>query len=98
MTPDEMYEMTSREFFNKYEGFQDHQQWLQREEYERMRLQTAALLQVHVKKGRQLKPKDVFKFDWDHPDVEKTPFDREQAEMRMKKLHLKGKLLHSGGL
>lgn len=98
MTKEELLEMEPKYFFYKLEGFSEYQQWLQREEYERMRLQTTALLQVHVKKGRQLKPRDVFKFDWDIDAVKKIPFDEDHARKMMKKAHIPGKLLHSGGL
>lgn len=71
----------------------DHQHWLQREEYERMRLLATALLQVHVKKNKQLKPRDVFKFDWDAEHKEVEPIDPERARMMMRKAHIEGKLL-----
>jgi hypothetical protein len=92
MTVEELLDMEPKMFFYKFEGYMDHQNWLQREEYERMRLLATALLQVHVKKNKQLKPKDIFKFEWDQEKVVE-PVDPEHAKKMMKIAHIEGKLL-----
>jgi hypothetical protein len=98
MQYEQMYDLTPREFFNAVKGYDEQEQLRQREAWERMRMQTTALLQVHTKRGRKLKPTDVFKFEWDEDAIKKIPYDEDHATMGMKKLGIEGKLLHAGGL
>ena len=86
---DDFWDSTPREFFNRFDGFMEFEKWRQREAWERMRSQTAALLNIHTKK--RIRPRDVFKFEWD-AKIEKT-FKRKNALAMMKKLCIKGKLL-----
>ncbi|MBK7873914.1 MAG: hypothetical protein IPJ74_26315 [Saprospiraceae bacterium] len=59
-----------REVFLFIEGARADQTFTYRTAWETVRWQTAALLQVHVKKGRSIKPTDLIKFDWEEV---KTP-------------------------
>jgi len=84
--------MTDREFFNMHSGFLDYTQINQRQEWERMRLQTTALINIHLKKGKKIKPEKLFSFDWDKEI--KPPIDREQQIESEK--HVKAMLERSG--
>lgn len=96
---DKMYDMTPREFANALRGYTEQEQFYQREAWERMRMQTVALLQVHVKKGRQLRPTDVMKFDWDETKYKglKQSYDEQHTQELVKKWGMEGKVLHAGG-
>lgn len=86
---EEFLDSEPREFFNRFDGFMELEKWRQREAWERMRSQTAALLNIHTKK--RIRPRDVFRFEWDAPIVQR--FKRDKALAMMKKLGIKGKLL-----
>jgi len=89
MNVEEFWDSEPREFFNRFDGFMDFEKWRQREAWERMRSQTAALLNIHTKK--RIRPRDVFRFEWDAP--KEQTFKRGKAKEWMKKLGIKGKLL-----
>ena len=55
--------MLPKQFFRKVEGFYDLLQLKERNEWERARWQTCILLNVHLPKGKMVKPKDLLKFD-----------------------------------
>jgi len=51
----------------------------QRDEWERMRLQTTALINIHLKKGKKIKPEKFMPFDWDR---ENEPMERQEQIKR----------------
>lgn len=51
-----------------------------------MRWQTAALLQVHVGKGKKLKPTDLFTLDDEKPGGKKGRVDEEKQREIMEKM------------
>ena len=55
--------MLPKQFFRKGEGFYDLLQLKERNEWERCRWQTCLLLNIHLPKGKTVKPKDLLKFD-----------------------------------
>jgi len=62
MSEAEFYEMTPRTFANKSKGFAAMVELKERGEWERTRWQTAMLLNVHVSKGKKIRPIDLFRF------------------------------------
>lgn len=90
MRPDELYGMTPREFGNALEGFEELRNYNERQEWERMRLQTAALLNIHLK--RKISPERLFRFEWDKG---KNQPDDKWAKHAHKKFGIKGKLITS---
>ena len=59
LTPDDLYDLTFRQFGNAVRGRYKLQETQHRDAWERTRWQTALLLNVHTKKGASLKPKDL---------------------------------------
>ena len=70
MHPDEFFDYLPKHFWNKMDGFYELENLRERQEWERCRWQTCLLLNVHFKKGRTVKPKDLIKFEWDKKDSE----------------------------
>ena len=70
LTPDLLYELTFREFGNAVRGRYKSEELLDRSNWERVRWQTALLLNVHTKKGTSLKPKDLAVFPWEKKNNE----------------------------
>lgn len=60
--------------YNQLEESREQRQW------ERTRWQTAALLNVHAKKGKQVKPTDLIKFPWERKN-EIKPKKLNKAEL-----------------
>tara|TARA_R110002124_G_scaffold210675_1_gene377097 strand:+ start:840 stop:1112 length:273 start_codon:yes stop_codon:yes gene_type:complete len=65
MGVDEFYEMLPRHFWNKLDGFYELQNIREKGEWERVRWSTALLLNVHLSKGKTIKPTDLIQFEWD---------------------------------
>jgi len=65
LTPDSLYDFTFREFGNAVRGRYEAQEQFDRSNWERVRWQTALLLNVHTKKGANLKPADLVTFPWE---------------------------------
>lgn len=65
MGVDEFYNMIPKYFWNKLDGFYELENIRERGKWERTRWSTALLLNVHVKKGKTIKPTDLIEFDWD---------------------------------
>ena len=61
----EFYDMLPRHFWNKLDGFYELQNLQERRDWERCRWQTTLLLNIHLPKNKNLKPKDLIEFDWD---------------------------------
>lgn len=60
-----------------------------RGDWERMRLQTTALLQPHTARGRKLTPRKIFRFPWDvepGDSVNPPSASREDFRKRMEEL------------
>lgn len=70
MGVDEFYDMLPREFWNKVEGFYEVENLRQRHHWERTRWSTCLLLNIHIPKGKTVKPKDLIKFDWEKQEGE----------------------------
>lgn len=65
MGVDEFYDMLPREFWNKVDGFYEMENYRQRAEWERCRWSTCLLINIHVEKGKKIKPNELIEFDWD---------------------------------
>jgi hypothetical protein len=62
---DEFYNMLPREFWNRLEGFYELENLREKNNWERTRWSTCILLNIHLGKGKRIKPTDLVKFDWD---------------------------------
>ena len=78
LLPEDLYDLSFREFYNKHKGFTDLLISQQRDEWERMRLQTTALVNIHLKKGKKIRPEKFMPFDWDKDE----PIDRQEQIKR----------------
>jgi hypothetical protein len=65
MTVDELYDLTPRQFANAQKGFFDLIQSKEREEWERQRFFTTALINVQLPKNSKIKTTELISFDWD---------------------------------
>jgi hypothetical protein len=60
---DELYDLTPRSFSNKLLGYNNYQEQLMQDRWERTRLIIQSSLAPHSKK--KLKPKEILPFPWD---------------------------------
>jgi len=79
--------MLPREFWNKIEGFHDLENMRQRSDWQRTRWSTCLLLNIHLGKGKSIKPTDLIKFEWEKDD-NKIDFEdlKNKAELFKKKI------------
>ena len=84
--------MTFHEFLCTQKGINDRLELEQRYEWERVRWLACVILQPHTKKGQNLTPQKLVKFDWEKKqvknDIEKQ---RKRAEYISKKYELLNK-------
>lgn len=85
LTPDSLYDFTFREFGNAVRGRYKYQELNDRSSWERTRWQTALLLNVHTKKGVQIKPKDLAVFPWEEKTKRKSATGWAQLKALAKK-------------
>ena len=62
---DSLYSLTFEEFSNAVKGRNEVYEMQERSNWERTRWQTALLLNVHTKKGQNIKPRDLAVFGWE---------------------------------
>ena len=65
MNVDDFYNMLPREFWNKMAGFYKLENMRQRSDWERTRWSTCLLLNIHLPKGKSVKPIDLIQFEWE---------------------------------
>ncbi len=65
LSVEEFYNMIPRHFFNKMAGFYELLSLKEKHEWERVRWQTAVLVNIQIPKGKRIKPTDLIEFDWD---------------------------------
>ena len=84
--------MTFHEFLCTQKGINDRLELEQRYEWERVRWLACVILQPHTKKGQNLTPQKLVKFDWEKKKV-KTDIEkqRKRAEYISKKYKLLNK-------
>ena len=94
MKVEEFYNMLPREFWNKVKGFNDLEEMRQRSDWLRTRWSTCLLLNIHMGKGKSLKPRDLVIFDWEKEEIkEKVDFKglKQRAEYIKKLEEIKKK-------
>ena len=73
--------MIPRHFFNKMTGFYELLSLKEKHEWERVRWQTAVLVNIQIPKGKRIKPTDLIEFDWDKKKKEfQDRFRRENTD------------------
>lgn len=63
--PDELYDLTLREFWHKVDGFNELHQSKQRRMFEASRLTAAIVIASFA--GKAMAPDEVFRFPWETP-------------------------------
>lgn len=66
MGVEEFYNYLPKHFWNKLDGFYELENSRERSKWERTRWSTTVLLNIHLSKGKKIKPKELIKFDWDN--------------------------------
>ena len=79
MGVEEFYDYLPIHFWNKMDGFYELENIRERSEWERVRWSTTLLLNIHLGKGKSIKPKDLISFDWDKT-TEKDDFEKLKAK------------------
>ena len=79
MGVEEFYNYLPKHFWNKMDGFYDLENIRERGEWERVRWSTTLLLNIHLGKGKSIKPKDLITFDWDK-STQKEDFEKLKAK------------------
>lgn len=77
MSEREFWETTPRAFFSKLDKHYESELWRQRQDWERMRLQTAFLINIQLPKGKKIKPTELMPFEWDEKKQVKAPTKEE---------------------
>jgi hypothetical protein len=91
LTPDQLYDLTPREFSNMLWGFEQLEKKRDRCEWDKFRLLATTLITPHTKKGRGVRPEQLWPFEWDKKK-EETKMSKERLEYlteRSKKLRPK---------
>jgi hypothetical protein len=65
LTPTIYWQSTFSQVVQYVREFNQRSEKIQRYAWERTRWQTTALLNVHAKKGKQIKPTDLIEFPWE---------------------------------
>jgi len=73
LDPERLYDLTFREFGNAVRGRYEFQEHCERGAWERVRWQTALLLNVHTKKGSKLTTHDLAVFPWEENTQTQKP-------------------------
>lgn len=92
--PVEFWNLTFHEFWCIQKGKNDRFEMLQRFEWERVRWLACINLQPHTKKGQNLTPQKLCKFEWEKT---KTEIDIEKQRERAKYIKKKYDKLRQNG-
>tara|TARA_R100001369_G_scaffold91406_1_gene132621 strand:+ start:1220 stop:1489 length:270 start_codon:yes stop_codon:yes gene_type:complete len=79
MGVEDFYNYLPKHFWNKMDGFYELENIRERGEWERVRWSTTLLLNIHLGKGKSIKPKDLITFDWDK-STQKEDFEKLKAK------------------
>lgn len=94
MPEDEFWNTTWRSLYNRIEGFFEVENRKEQAQWERVRWQSALILQMFAKKGKRVKPKDLIEFPWEQDSKPKPPPGRKLSpeEQREKFAELDAKM------
>ena len=81
MSADDFWDLTPKEFYYKMEGFFDHQMFLQRQDWERIRWSTTVLFNIQVDPKYRVEPQKLLKFEWEKK-TSAPPISQEDLEKR----------------
>ena len=79
MGVEDFYNYLPKHFWNKMDGFYELENIRERGEWDRVRWSTTLLLNIHLGKGKSIKPKDLITFDWDK-STQKEDFEKLKAK------------------
>jgi hypothetical protein len=91
MGVEEFYDYLPKHFWNKMDGFYELENIREKSEWERVRWSTTLLLNIHLGKGKSIKPIDLIEFEWDKKNI-KVNYDKLKAKAEyIKKMSKHGK-------
>jgi|TARA_Y100001973_G_scaffold78272_1_gene114869 hypothetical protein len=93
LKPDELDELTPREFKNKLAGFEKYKELQSRESWEIARQIVSTLLSPHTKKGQSINPKKLWPFSWDR----KQKKAEKMSDQRLEYIEAKYKKIQGNG-
>jgi hypothetical protein len=73
MDIDSFYDFTPRQFYNKVKGFEQHQEWIQDQEWQRARVISFFAIKGHDTKNKIKSPAALFKLNSDLKEKLKAP-------------------------
>jgi hypothetical protein len=73
MPEEEFWDTTWRSLYNRIEGYFEIENKKEQANWERVRWQSALILQMFAKKGKKVKLKDVAVFPWEQESTPKPP-------------------------
>ena len=91
MLPKDFWTLTFHEFLCTQKGINDRFELEQRQEWERIRWLACVNLQPHTKKGQNLTPQKLVRFDW---EKKKVKTDAKKQRKRAEYINKKYKLLN----
>lgn len=81
LQPVEFWELTFHEFFLIQRGVVEKEKAKQKSDWERTRWLACIMMQPHKKKGQNLQPQDLIKFDWEKKEEKKEAEERKKAAL-----------------
>lgn len=76
MSEEEYRDTTMRSLFNRIEGYYEMMERQEQGHWERVRWQSALIMQMFAKKGRRVKLKDLMVFPWEQEQAPPRPEPR----------------------
>ena len=90
--PDELDELTFREFNNAVQGLAERDRQHSRDSWERSRMLATTLIKPHLKKDAKITPQTLWPFVWDpKPKKQKINKDRARYILERNKARTNGK-------
>lgn len=80
LKPAEFYDITPKEFVLLQRAHEKNEQTKQQAIWDSTRWLACILLQPHMRKGRNIKPKDLAKFPWDEKTKKTKAYDNKQIK------------------
>lgn len=86
MSAGDFWGTTPREFFNKMEGFFDHEMYLQRQAWERERWGVTVLFNIQVDPKHRVEPEKLLRFEWEKKTAAGPPITQDEL-LKLKKFY-----------
>jgi len=89
LTPNQLDDLTPREFENTLIGFEKLRKLDDQNSWHKFRMLASTLIAPHTKNGKGIKPEKLWPFDWDNDNVKPGKMSNERLQyiaQRSKKL------------